>query len=41
MRRRDGNAITRGGKIDAEFSSILRANIQIFKNNIIYRDKDI
>ena len=41
MRRRDNNTITRGGKINTEFLLILRANIQIFKNNIFYRNKNI
>ena len=41
MRRRGGGATTRGGEIDAEFSLILRANIQTFKNGIFYRNKDI
>ena len=41
MRRRDNNTITRGGKIKTEFLSILRANIQIFKNGIFYRNKNI
>ena len=41
IRRRDNNTITRGGKINIKFSPILRANIQIFKNGIFYRNKDI
>ena len=40
MRRRDGDAMTRDGKIDAEFSSILHINIQTFKNGIFYRNKN-
>ena len=41
MRRRDNNTTTRGGKINIKFSSILRANIQIFKDGIFYRNKNI
>ena len=41
MRRRDDNIITRGGEIDAEFSQILRANIQTFKDGIFYRNENI
>ena len=41
MRRRDNNAMTRGGKINTEFSPILYTNIQIFKNDIFYRNKNI
>ena len=41
MRRRDSGAITRGGKINTEFLPILHTNIQIFKNDIFYRDKNI
>ena len=41
MRRRDGDAITRDGKINAEFSLILYINIQTFKNGIFYRNENI
>ena len=41
MRRRGNNITTRGGKIDTEFLLILHINIQIFKNGIFYRDKNI
>ena len=41
MRRRDNNVVTRGDKIDTEFSPILYINIQIFKDGIFYRNKNI
>jgi hypothetical protein len=41
MRRCDGGATTRGGKVDAEFSPTLYTNIQIFKDGIFYRDENI
>ena len=41
MRRRGSNAITCGGEIDTEFLLILHINIQTFKNDIFYRNKNI
>ena len=41
IRRRDNNVTIHDGKIDIKFSSILHINIQIFKNGIFYRNKNI